>query len=241
MTERETRRHETDKHDASVSIFSRALGADFERLHPMMRRRFGVGRDAGYACIGTGIMREIRRGPWWVRPFLLFGTSRNIMFPESGKNIPFRIDNVPYLDDFGREVITFVRTMQLDRARRRRFDATMIYSEQRGRIVDYLGTHQHLAVDLDLTVTDNGGLRLVSGEQRFYEGPLAFRFPMAFSGRAFLTEHYDDERECFVIDLEVRHRQIGLLFGYRGEFTCTFPALGESPVTLKPYREEVRE
>lgn len=48
------------------------------------------------------------------------------------------------------------------------------------RIVDYLGTRQHLAVDLELSVADNGGLRLRSGEPRFNERPLAFRFPLFF-------------------------------------------------------------
>src|SRR5690606_12262931 len=120
-------------------------------------------------------------------------------------------------------------------------DATMVFSERRARVVDYLGTHQHLAVDLDLSVTDTGALRLVSGEQRFYEGPVAFRFPLLFSGRAYLTEHYDNERACYVVDLEVRHRMLGLLFGYRGEFTCTFPELGEVPAAMRPRREESRE
>ena len=60
----------------------------------------------------------------------------------------------------------------------------MIYSERRGRVVDYLGTHQHLAVDIDLSVDERGGIRLRSGEQRFHEGPIAFRFPMTFSGVA---------------------------------------------------------
>jgi hypothetical protein len=117
----------------------------------------------------------------------------------------------------------------------------MIYSESRGCVVDYLGTHQHLAVDLDLQVTDSGGLQLTSGQQRFYEGPLAFRFPSLFSGAAYLTEHYDDERECFVIDLEVKNKVFGLLFGYRGEFRCEYPEGADAPATTKPYREEQRE
>ncbi|KAM9863901.1 hypothetical protein ACI1US_00058 [Leucobacter sp. BZR 635] len=227
------------------SIFARALGSEFDRLHPQMQRRFGVGTGPGYACVGRGVMREIRQGPWWVRPFLLLGATRNIMFPESGRGLPFQIDNYPYVDGFGRETVTFVRTMELGRGRRRRFDATMIYSEEAGRIVDYLGTHQHLAVDLDLSVTDEGGLRLVSGEQRFYEGWIAFRFPAFFTGRAYLTEYFDDAKQSYVIDLEVRHSRFGVLFGYRGEFTCSFPAAGEAAGAvagaLKPYREERRE
>lgn len=227
--------------DVSDGVFARGLGDNFTKLHPQLQRRFGVGLGAGYACVGTGVMREIRRGPRWVRPFLLLGATRNIMFPEGGKNIPFQIDNYPYRDDFGRETVTFVRTMEVRHGRRRRFDATMVYSESLGRVVDYLGTHQHLAVDLDLSVTESGGLRLESGAQRFYEGPLAFTFPAFFTGRAFLNEHYDDERECYVIDLEVRHDRFGLLFGYRGEFTCEFVEGASVPGALKPYREERRE
>ncbi|KJL28930.1 DUF4166 domain-containing protein [Microbacterium oxydans] len=221
-------------------VFRRALGDDFARLHPQLQRRFGVGVDAGYGCIGRGVMSEVRRGPWWTLPFLAIGTLRNIMFPEHGRDIPFQIDNYAYLDGFGRETVSFVRTMDVAPGRRRRFDATMIYSAARGRVVDYLGTHQHLAVDLDLTVTDDGGLRLRSGAQRFYEGPVAFRFPMLFSGRASLTERFDDERQRFVIDLEVHNDLLGFLFGYRGEFACEYPA-GPTPQTVKPYREELRE
>ena len=222
-------------------VFQRALGKEFARLHPQLQRRFGVGVAAGYGCIGRGVMTEVRRGPWWTVPFLALGSARNIMFPEKGSGIPFRIDNHAYVDGFGRETVTFARTMNVRPGRRRRFDATMIYSEARGRVVDYLGTHQHLAVELDLSVTDGGGLRLVSGAQRFYEGPIAFRFPLLLSGRAHLIERYDDERELFVIDLEVRNRVFGLLFGYRGEFICEFPEGQDAPETAKPYREERRD
>lgn len=56
-----------------------------------------------------------------------------------------RIENYAYRDPPGRETVTWLRTFRT--RRRRRFDAYMIYSARRGRVVDYLGTHQHLAVD----------------------------------------------------------------------------------------------
>ncbi|WP_309129023.1 DUF4166 domain-containing protein [Microbacterium sp.] len=226
---------------AEQGVFQRALGADFARLHPQLQRRFGVGVAAGYACVGRGVMTEIRRGPWWTLPFLAIGTLRNIMFPEKGRQVPFQIDNYAYVDSLGRETVTFVRTMTLRPGRRRRFDATMIYSDTRRKVVDYLGTHQHLAVDLDLAVTDDGALRLTSGEQRFYEGPIAFRFPMLFSGRAHLVERFDDEQGHYTIDLEVRNDLLGLLFGYRGMFECEFLPGEDAPAAVKPYREEARE
>lgn len=221
-----------------TSIFATALGDDFARLHPMMQKRFGVGLDSGYACIGRGTMESVRRGPWWTVPFLQFGRLRNILVPDVGQDVPFRIENYPYRDPFGRETITFVREYQVGR-RPSRFDATMVLAE--GRVLDYLGTHQHLAVDLDLRVGDDGSLLLRSEAQRFYAGPLAFRFPMLFSGYADLREWYDDETECFRVRLEVTNRRFGFLFGYTGSFTCEFVEAHDAPARLKPRRHERRE
>jgi len=168
------------------SIYERALGSDFAKLHPQIQRRFGFSSQDRLASIGTGVMEKIWHGPLYTLPFLYVGAWRRIMFPESGENIPFQIENYSYLDPLGRETVTWIRTF---RARRlRRFDAYMIYSEERRCVVDYLGTHQHLAVDIDLKVDPNGGLRLRSGAQRFYEGLVGFTFPLLFSGVADVCE-----------------------------------------------------
>ncbi|MFG6501926.1 DUF4166 domain-containing protein [Microbacterium sp. P05] len=219
------------------SIFERAMGADFERLHPMLQRRFGVGLKSGEACIGRGVMTQIRRGPWWTVPFLQIGRLRNILIPDTGTDIPFVVENYPYRDPSGRETVTFVREYTIGR-HCSRFDATMVLAN--GRILDYLGTHQHLAVDLDLTVDDTGALVLTSNAQRFYEGPIAFRFPMLFSGRARLRESFDDETGTFHVDLEVHNDRLGFLFGYRGSFVCDWVPAMDAPDRLKPKRHENR-
>lgn len=224
------------------AVFPRALGADFDRLHPMLRRRFGVSLEAGYACIGRGAMTRIRRGPWWTVPFLQIGRLRNILIPDVGVDVPFTIENHAYLDPFGRETVTFVRSYRLPgRRREHRFDATMVVDPDRGTVVDYLGTHQHLAVDLELTVEDDGSLHLVSGEQRFREGVIDFRFPMIASGYADLRERWDEEAGVYRVALEVRNRVFGFLFGYEGWFRCEFPdATGEPPHRVLPVRHESR-
>jgi hypothetical protein len=221
-----------------TSIFETALDDDFARLSPMMQKRFGVGLGSGYACVGTGVMTRIRRGPWWVVPFLHIGKLRNILIPDVGENVPFTISNYPYVDPFGRETVTFVREYRL-RHKPSRFDATMILHD--GRVIDYLGTHQHLAVDLDLAVGDDGSLSLTSGAQRFYEGPrVGFRFPMIFSGRARLHESFDDTAGVYRIRMEIHNPVFGFLFGYDGEFTCEFVPATDAPERLKPVRHESR-
>jgi hypothetical protein len=223
------------------SIYHRALGSDFHRLHPQVQRRFGFSSCDGVASIGRGIMDEVWKGRFYTEPFLRVGSRRRIMFPETGRNVPFTIENYAFVDDFGRETVSWIRTFESRRTRR--FDAYMIYSNARGGIVDYLGSHEHLAVDIDLSVDDTGGLRLRSGTQRFYEGVIGFRFPMLFSGIADVREWYDDEAACFRITVNVRNSVWGPLFGYRGSFVAEWPTVapGEVPSHIFPLRQEFRD
>jgi len=221
------------------SIYERALGSDFTLLHPDIQRRFGFSSTDNIASIGTGVMEEIWHGPLYTLPFLYVGSWRRIMFPERGKDVPFQIANYAYVDALGRETVTWIRTFQTKR--HRRFDAYMIYSGQRQRIVDYLGTHQHLAVDLDLKVAANGGLSLRSGAQRFYEGLVGFSFPMLFSGVADVCEWYDEASRCFRIEVIVRNRTWGHLFGYTGHFQVEWLPCSSVPETYLPRRTERRE
>lgn len=224
-----------------ASIFQRALGPDFARLHPQIQRRFGFDSTAGIASVGTGVMDEVWHGRSFTKPFLYLGTLRRIMFPDSGRHVPFTVRNYAYRDRFGRETITWLREFGFHRPRR--FDAYMIYSERRGRVVDYLGTHQHLAVDIDLAVDDRGGIRLRSGAQRFYENLFEFRFPMHFSGVADVCEWYDDQSQRFQIEVSVTNPRFGPLFGYRGSFTVEWHRVppGAVPRSVLPRRVERRE
>jgi hypothetical protein len=163
-----------------TSIYEHALGSDFQHLHPQIQRRFGFDSHDHCVSIGRGVMSEVWHGAPYTLPFLYLGTWRRIMFPERGKNVPFTIQNYAFVDPFGRETVSWVRTFEVHKLRR--FDAYMINSEKRGCVVDYMGSHEHLAVDLELSVDERGGLRLRSSAQRFYEGMIGFRFPMLFQG-----------------------------------------------------------
>jgi Domain of unknown function (DUF4166) len=223
-----------------TSIYQQCMGNEFHRLHPKIQKRFGLASADHVAAIGTGIMEDVWIGRFYTWPFLTLGTWRNIMFPASGKDIPFRIENYAYCDQYGRETVTWNRTFHFPN-RKRRFDATMIYSQQRNRIVDYLGTHQHLAVDIDLAVSENGGLAVRSGEQRFYERWIGFRFPMLFSGYADVCEWYDESINKFRIRVIVTNQQWGRLFGYQGCFDIEYIDVKDVPAEVKPIREERRE
>jgi Domain of unknown function (DUF4166) len=225
-----------------TSIYREALGEQFDRLHPKLKWRFGFSSKDDVCQIGTGVMDEIWRGPWWTLPFLLLGSTRRVLFPSRGHNVPFTISNYAYLDTLGRETVTWSRRFKM-RHRYRSFDATMILSKSRKVVVDYLGTHQHLAVDIHCSVDAEGAMCIRSGEQRFYEGPIAFRFPPLFSGVADVREWWDETENRFRISVNVSNRTFGPLFGYRGSFTVSERACSpeEIPLDVRPIREEPRE
>lgn len=224
----------------SQSIYATVLGEDFQRLHPKIQERFGFDSKSGKRAIGRGIMDRVWHGRIYTIPFLMVGTWRNIMFPEQGENVPFTIENWAFVDKLGRETVTELRTFNL--GRERRFDAYMVRDPVRNKVVDYLGTHQHLAVDLQLSVADNGGLRIESGEQRFYEGPIAFKFPMFFSGKAHVYVWFDDSIGRYRIEVEVKNKIWGTLFGFIGTFDVEWEEVDPAniPKAIMPKREESR-
>lgn len=218
-----------------ISVLEQALGAEFQRLHPRLRERFGFASDDGVGCVGTGVMQRIWRGPMFIVPFLRLGAARHILFPEQGERIPFTVENYAYRDGYGRETLTVVRTFEMAPHLRRRFDATLVYSPERASIVDFLGTHQHVAVNLHAHADRHGGLWIRSGQQRCW----GRRFPVALSGSARLHEWWDEDAGCFHIDVRVSNRYVGLLFAYRGRFTCQYVNTGTAPVpaAARPLRE----
>lgn len=55
------------------SIYQRALGSDFHRLHPQIQRRFGFCSTDRIASIGTGVMEDVWKGHFYTEPFLRIG------------------------------------------------------------------------------------------------------------------------------------------------------------------------
>ncbi|MDN3262602.1 DUF4166 domain-containing protein [Streptomyces sp. CSDS2] len=224
-----------------TSIFRVAMGPAFDRLHPALRRRFSVGLAGGEACTGRGVMDRIWHGPAFVKPFLALGATRNILVPRAGRNVPFVIENVPYTDRFGRETVSFVRTFDLP-GRPRRFDAQMVLGPRGDRVLDYLGTHQHLATDLHFHAEPDGSLLIRSGTHRFREGPVDLRVPDLVGATAEVRESYDDTTGRFRVRVRVVNRYFGPLFGYEGSFTASYTDIRTHGVRpgLRPVREEAR-
>jgi hypothetical protein len=205
----------------------------------MLQKQYSITSESGLCSAGSGLMSEITRGSKIMSPFLKVGAKRFVLFPEAGKDIAFRVDNFAFVDQLGRETITWTRTFHFDQERR--FDEYMVYNDRLKRLVIYAGSHQHLAVDLDCWVDERGDLWFRTGAQRLYEGPISLRIPLILSGVALVREAYNDEQGAFEIDVQVNNRLFGHIFGYKGVFTLTQTDCPQVPPAALPKRVEKRE
>lgn len=187
-------------------------------------------------------MDDIWHGRWYVVPFLYLGAIRRILFPETGRNIRFEIRNYAYSDRFDRETVTWKRTFWFP-AKTREFDEFFVFSESRNTPILYAGTHQHLSVDLNFSVDDDGALIVTTGSQRLFVGSMTIPFPRLFSGDAYVRESYNDELNCFEVDVSISNRIWGVILGYCGSFTleridCPRDQIPDGTI---PVRENQRE
>ena len=149
---------------------------------------------------------------------MFVGTWRRIMFPETGRNIPFTIENYAFIDRFGRETVSWIRTFQ-SRRRTRRFerlhDPTAKIVAGSSTISAPTSTWPLISI---CRLMKRAAFVYVPGPSGSMKGGLGFRFPMLFSGIADVREWYDDTTRRFRILVDVRNTVWGPLFGYRGSF-----------------------
>lgn len=222
--------------EGDLSVIQRAMGADFDRLHPRIRTQYALHPDNSHFWRGEGTMHVIRCGGPHVAPFAILGGQRRILFAETGRDVPFIVENHAYVDSYGRSTITWLREFAFEHPRR--FDEYLIYSEKRRSAVVLAGTRQHLAVDLVFGVGPNGSLRIRTAAQRVRAWGLTVGFPRLLSGDAEIEERFNDERDQFEIDVIIKSPIVGLLFEYRGAFQLQTKQSGSHGLSsVRPFRE----
>lgn len=197
-----------------MSIYQQVMGKEFNRLHPMLQKRY---ESSSFQA--NGVMKRIQGGPAFLYPFFWFGIRWKLLFPEHGVNIPFTITNTARIGTNGEQQVHWERIFYFNR-KKRYFNALMSLDKERSIIKDYLGEPQLVYSDLALTATHEGALHIVSGSQRLVLGKLEIPLPKLFQGLATVTENYIVERRVFHIHVTVNNPLIGTVFAYEGEFTA---------------------
>lgn len=197
------------------SIYQKILGNEYEKMHPQLQQRYHLTLQKGFR--GKGIMDSISGGTFFVRQFLKIGVKYRLFFSERGKEVPFTIINKVVNDEKNRQVVHWNRTFQFERADRH-FDAVMYLDDKEQEIIDDFGVPAVLTSTLQFQVDEKGSVHITSKKQWLKLFHKRLPLPKLLYGVAHIVESYDDERECFVISVEVRNPLVGTIFAYQGTF-----------------------
>jgi len=198
-----------------MSIYKKVLGDNFNRLHPMLQKRYDL--KEGTIFKASGVMTKIQRGPKWLSPIFFIGIPFKLLFPESGKEIPFTIKNTAFVAMNGEQQVHWERVFHFDK-KKRYFNALMSLDAERLVIKDYLGEPAPIYSDLAFSVSNEGMLLITSLRQRLVLGKIELPLPKVFQGLATVTEFYNDKTAKYEISVSVRNPLTGILFAYEGTF-----------------------
>ncbi|WP_077622851.1 DUF4166 domain-containing protein [Sediminibacillus massiliensis] len=199
-----------------MSIYKQMMGEEFNRLHPMVQKRYEF--IEGRPFTGKGIMTNIKSGPKWMYPVFWLGTHWKLLFPENGKDVPFTIVNKPGTGQNGETQVHWERIFYFKKEKRY-FNALMSYDRKRNIIRDYLGEPYRLYSDLIFSAARDGTLIIQSNKQRLVLGRLEIPLPAILQGKARIEESFLDRKNAYHIHVEVTNPVIGTVFAYEGEFS----------------------
>lgn len=225
-----------------MSVYKRQMGSDYEKLHPQIQKRFDFSTSNNIAFIGRGVMEKIWTGNKLAVFVLKILSKNNILFPKKGENIYYEIHNYPYKDQLNREVHSLNRVFYFPNEEQR-FDGTALFSERKNQIIEYLGLDHRMVFEMRLSAEDDGAIRFTSGKQYVYFLGLQLPIPSIVRGDIELLEWYDDTKGKFYLDLKVKSKIFGPLFGFNGWFEGEYIDFTgkQVPEKFKPVRFENRE
>lgn len=219
-----------------TGVYEYALGDRAGNLHPAVRDRYALGADDPVATVGSGRM-EITRGTLAL-PALYAMPARNLLFPESGTDVPFTVTTVGHRTDDGYEALTTRREFEFD-GTRRRFDSLTVWdpgdATTPGRLLDFLGTGGHVVSELHPRVED-GALVVAGGRQWVRAGGRYVRLPGPLAADVEVRDRYDEASDRFHVVATVESALAGTIMTYRGSFTQDDREMETVPDDLRPTR-----
>ncbi|MEF8850928.1 MAG: DUF4166 domain-containing protein [Haloarculaceae archaeon] len=213
-----------------TGVYERALGEAADDLHPRVRERYAIGPGDG-AVVGRGEM-DIDSGTLAL-PALYAMPARDLLFPETGTDVPFTVTTVAYRQD-GYEAMTTRREFDFGDTDRR-FDSVTVWDHEHDRLLDFLGRGGLVASELRPRVED-GALVVGGGRQWARVASRYVPLPGPLAADVEVRDRYDDDGERYRVFGTVRNALAGRILRYRGTFTQTVGAMDPVPPEFKPTR-----
>lgn len=172
----------------------------------------------GERVVLEGRMEQVWRRGRWLWPFFWLATLPELLFPETGTEVPVTVD----IRQVGSRPCHVWRRSFRFAHRQRRFTSRMVYDERLGRVLEGIGPGGALAIAWKMRFEPPSTLRLDAAGWLLRLGPARLRLPdwLLGSGRAIETAN-TSVPGMIRIDFAISHPFLGDVFGYVGTFSVT--------------------
>jgi hypothetical protein len=198
----------------AASPFASALGRQAASLPPALRLQFLPDAELGPVVV-EGRMAQVWRRPRWLWPLFRLLASADVLFPETGREIPARLVITSLSDGRGCARQRWHRTVQFQR--RRRFDATIVYDPALGRVVELTGPGEVLEFPWDVRFEPPDAVCIEAVGMRLRLGRRRLALPLACSPSVHVRQRaLPDCPDGLALSLTVSLPILGPVFGYAG-------------------------
>lgn len=204
---------EKAKGGIDMHYYEALLQTDFERLHPLLKKRYA--EQPGKPLRITGVMHHIENGSPLLTSALKLAEPTKFMFANEGQNIPFELETNVTIED-GKYIIYWNRTFHFPNEPKF-YDTEMVIDPITRQAVDYNGQGRLFGSRMDIRVTAEGALWMQSTSQFVRIGNQRMTVPKLMYVKGVALEWAEDDHICMAID--VYHEKIGRIKRYIGEYT----------------------
>jgi hypothetical protein len=198
------------------SVFGPVFAGREGDLPPVFREEFLLAADADYDLVLEGTMERIWHRPWWLWPILWLMGRTNTLFPDTGRDVPFRLVIANRIRPDGTLAQSWQRTFAFKAPRR--FDSELAFDERRGRVVEWVGPGGCVEVGSELVVHRAGILVMTTNEATVRVGRWRWRLPGALGVQVQVVHEAVPDKNAARVALTVRQKVLGPIFGYKGSF-----------------------
>ncbi|KAA3647193.1 MAG: DUF4166 domain-containing protein [Chloroflexi bacterium] len=186
-----------------------------EDLPTAFKHQFLHAVDDQTDVVFEGQMDEVWHRPKWLWPFFWLSAQFDILFPETGSNVPATMKLVSSRDKNQQALQRWERTFHFKKLRY--FNATMAYDNAQKSVVEWMGPGNSTEIVWDIEFHPTEKIEIITKGCNLKIGKLRAPLLKWFYPQVKATETAIGE-DMIHIDLEVSHPLLGNIFGYHGNF-----------------------
>jgi uncharacterized protein DUF4166 len=204
------------------SPFSEVLKPYQNELPVSIQEQYLCPSEAPYEIVLGGQMKTIWHRPAWLYPVFWLLSKGDVLFPETGENIPTVLIVSAQRNEKGEPIQIWERTFHFPNHIRRHYKSTMSYDSASKRISELQGPGNIFEEIAEIKFTSPDTIEFLTVKSILRLGSLRLQIPRKLWITAHVVQQVNlPDGETSRVTLTITHGIFGAIFGYEGIFRTT--------------------